>query len=322
MCIDIDDEKIFHDLLLKIYTFIRVDDGDMNQEICHDVPELEGLKRRDLPPFCMSKYHHPNLEFYIKEHLAMTRSSGLILNALDDPSLPHLRHLFQKIYTVGPLHSLSSKISDQSNGCLRKEEESCLTWLDSQPSKSVIYVSFGSVVTTTRNQLLEFWHALVNSDYPFLFVLRSDLKKDMTLEELQVCPNGTGYIVGWAPQKPVLAHKAVGGFLTHCGWNSIMESIAAKVPLICWPPQLSADCSIDSKLVSKEWGIGVELDASDRETIKGSIKKFMETQRAEIQNSIDGIGKLAWDSISPGGSSYNNLEMLIKDITKMQHKGD
>lgn len=131
----------------------------MNEEIFNGVPGgLEGLLRRDdFPFFFTSKHSHPRLQFFIDEHLAMLRASGLILNAaFDDVSLPHLGHLFGKLYTIGPLHVVAGATSYRSNSSLWKEEESCLAWLDSQPSKSVLYVNFGSTMQTTHHQLLEF----------------------------------------------------------------------------------------------------------------------------------------------------------------------
>jgi UDP:flavonoid glycosyltransferase YjiC (YdhE family) len=103
-----------------------------------------------------------------------------------------------------------------------------MTWLDTQPSKSVVYVSFGSVVVITRDQLLEFWYGLVNSKKRFLWVIRPDLVtgKDETQipAELLERKRRVGCLVDWAPQEEVLGHRAIGGFLTHSGWNSTLES--------------------------------------------------------------------------------------------------
>ncbi|CAB4274872.1 unnamed protein product [Prunus armeniaca] len=81
---------------------------------------------------------------------------------------------FPKIYTLGPLHALlNSQIGDMSrglasHGSLWKSDLNCMTWLDSQPFKSVIYVSFGTLVHLTRAQVIEFWYGLVNSGTPVL----------------------------------------------------------------------------------------------------------------------------------------------------------
>lgn len=290
------------------------------------------LGRNDLPGFNMETLDSPVIQFLVSESLAMTRTSGLIINTIDDleaSCLPHITQHFRRLYTVGPLHALlNSRVGDQSqlmasHGSLWKSDENCMTWLDSQPFRSVLYVSFGSVVRTSSSNLLEFWHGLVDSGRPFLWVLRRDVVLDGQgsnggiHEELQMGPKGRGCIVEWAPQERVLAHNAVGGFLTHCGWNSILESIVARVPVICWPNW--GDQSINSECVAKLWKIGVELDAKDRSSIEKTISTLMGSQREEFQLSVDRIAKWVEDGIAEGGgSSYNNVEMLVKDITKIK----
>ncbi|XP_034694145.1 7-deoxyloganetic acid glucosyltransferase-like [Vitis riparia] len=112
----------------------------------------------------------------------------------------------------------------------------CVAWLESQASRSVVHVSFGSIEALSRDQLLEVWHGLVNSGKPFLWVLRPDSVAEKesdfvgTLEKLE-----RACIVGWAPQEEVLLHPAVGGFLSHCGRSSVIEGILGRVPMICWP---------------------------------------------------------------------------------------
>ncbi|KAE8099292.1 hypothetical protein FH972_017285 [Carpinus fangiana] len=119
----------------------------------------------------------------------------------------------------------------------------------------VVYVSFGSTGLMTRGQLLEFWHGLVNSGKPFLWVVRRDgiegaEGEHPIPEELQESTKERGFLVDWAPQEEVLAHQAVGGFLTHNGWNSTLEGIVAGVPMVCWPT--IADQQINNRWVSEE----------------------------------------------------------------------
>ncbi|KAH7515096.1 hypothetical protein FEM48_Zijuj11G0159900 [Ziziphus jujuba var. spinosa] len=162
-------------------------DDDMNHEI-NSVPGLEGiLRRRNLPAFCVLKdVHHPAFQFLLNEFTGMTRySSGLIINTFDeleDQCLPQLATHFGKVYSVGPLHAtLNSKIGKYGSQLMGshisswKADQNCLAWLDSQPLKSVLYVSFGSLINVSVSQLLEFWHGLVNSGHPFLWVIRPDV---------------------------------------------------------------------------------------------------------------------------------------------------
>lgn len=302
----------------------------MNVEIT-GVPGMEGLLRRvDLPGFCRVKQsNHPGLQFAINETQTQKRASALILDTvyeLDAPCLSHMAHEFPKIYTLGPLHSLlHSQIGDvsrslASHGSLWKGDLNCMKWLDSQPSKSVLYVSFGTLVTLTLVQVIAFWYGLVNSGHPFLWVIRSDITSglggDPIPMDLQRGTEERGYIVDWVSQEEVLAHKSVGGFLTHCGWNSTLESIVAGIPMICWPNL--GDHYIISRTVSEKWKVGLRLKENcDRNDIETMIRRLMEFKREEIQSSMDAISKVARDSVAKGGSSNHNLELLIQDIRNM-----
>ena len=296
------------------------------------VPGMEGLlRRRDLPSLYRQQLDHPFLQFFFGEIKAMTRTSALILNTFDDledPSLSHMATLFSRIYTVGPIatlltsrieHDISRSLSSFNN--LSEADRSCMTWLDSQPLRSVVYVSFGSTGLMTCGQWLEFWHGLVNSGKPFLWVVRRDdiegAKGEHPIpEQLQEGTKERGFLVDWAPQEEVLAHQAVGGFLTHNGWNSTLEGIVAGVPMVCWPTV--ADQQINSRLVSEVWKIGLDMkDTCDRSTIEMMIREVMEERREEMMRSMDRIVKLARDCVNPGGSSYHNLDKLIEDVKEV-----
>ena len=202
------------------------------------VPSMESfLRYRDLPSFCRGiDLNHFNLPIFVTETQRSPQAHALILNTFEDlegPALSHIRTHCSKVYTIGPLHSLlkfqleakRSLSQSQSSNSLFEMDRSCMTWLDAQPLKSVIYVSFGSISTMTKDEHMEFWFGLVNSKKRFLWVLRSDSvvgehdRNEVPIELVE----GTkerGYIVNWTPQEEVLAHHAIGGFLTHSGWNS------------------------------------------------------------------------------------------------------
>jgi hypothetical protein len=308
-------------------------DVDMDKTITN-IPGLEGtLRCRDLPSICRRKEaNDPLLQFFIKETAAMPRASGLILNTFDRleaSMVSKLGSFFSKIYTLGPLQGLFDTFAESpsartsSNGLLWKEDRGCMTWLDSHPSRSVIYVSFGSLVGLFRDQLLEFWHGLVNSGKPFLWVIRSDsiMEEDGVSEvplQLKAATEERGCIVDWAPQEEVLAHPAIGGFLTHSGWNSTLESIFAGVPMICWP--MIADQQVNSRCVSELWKIGFDMkDKCERAVIEKLVRDLMESD--EIVKSTDEFAGMARDSVKEGGSSYSNLQKLIEDIKSMSLAG-
>ncbi|MBA0780876.1 hypothetical protein Gotri_004927, partial [Gossypium trilobum] len=246
------------------------------------VPGMETyLRCRDLPSFCRkSDIEDSTVQLIVKQTRKSTEADALIFNTtdeLDGPILSQIRTKCANIYPIGPLHAqLNTKLKakhgesfDQFSNALRKEDKSCIPWLDKQPYRSVIYVSFGSITSTSRDQLVELWYGLLNSKTKFLFVVRPDsvIGKDGegedVVKELMEKSKDRGYIVDWAPQEVVLNHQAVGGFLTHSGWNSTLESIVAGVPMVCWP--YFADQQVTSRVVSRVWKIGLDMkDVCDR----------------------------------------------------------
>ncbi|XP_015877335.1 7-deoxyloganetic acid glucosyl transferase-like [Ziziphus jujuba] len=301
---------------------------DMDRLI-KNVPAMESFLRfRDLPSFCRaSDLTDPNLQVFVQQTLHSPRAQAIILNTFEDlegPILSRIRTLCPNIYSIGPLHMqlkrrLASKESSfQSSNSLFEVDRSCMTWLDAQPPKTVIYISFGSITVMKRNQLIEFWYGLVNSNIRFLWVARLDLvagdgNHAQIPPELLEKTKDRGFIVGWAPQEEVLAHPAVGGFLTHSGWNSILESIVAAVPMICWP--YFADQQVNSRFVSEVWKLGMDMkDVCDRKIIEKMLNDLMVERNEEFSKAANKMGRLARQSVHKGGSSYHNLDRLIEDI--------
>ncbi|KAI3816030.1 hypothetical protein L1987_15715 [Smallanthus sonchifolius] len=252
--------------------------GTNRDEQIVNLKGMEGfLRQRDLPSFCR-------------------------------PIISQIQKHCSNIYTIGPLHAhLKSRplSKSKSSNSLFKEDKTCIGWLDQQPPKSVLYVSFGSLATLTRDQLIEFWHGLVNSKKPFLWVIREDLvlskdDENKVPNELEKCTKERRYLVGWALQEDVLAHPAVGAFLTHNGWNSTLESIVAGK-------------------------LGLDMKGTcDRTIVERIVKEVMDVRKEEYTESANRMAKLAMESVSEGGSSYINLDRLIEDIKEMgvQHKDE
>ena len=161
-------------IAMKASDCLIVGESDMDKPIT-SIPGMESLlQRQDLPGNCRLEVENPLMEFIISEASAMKRASTLILSTFEEleaPIITCLGSFFDKIYAIGPLHALlKTHIKDSSQpissyGILRKEDSSCMAWLNSQPLSSVIYVSFGSVVGLSCDQLIEFWHGLVNTKH-------------------------------------------------------------------------------------------------------------------------------------------------------------
>lgn len=320
---------------------------DMDAPIAN-VRGMEGfLRRRDLPSFCrVQDLGSPDFRMVLNETQQTRRADGLILNTFEDleaPILSLIREICPNLYTIGPLHAhLKTKLQTApktntssrttSSSSLWEEDKSCINWLDQQPSKSVIYVSFGSVTVMTREKLLEFWHGLVDSGVRFLWAIRPDLLTGENTDqesnnkttppepeelELEAATKERGYMVGWAPQGEVLAHPAVGGFLTHSGWNSTLESIVEGVPMICWP--YFADQQINSRFVGEVWKVGLDMkDTCDRTIVEKMIRELMVDKKDEFLRRAGQMATLARESIQEIGSSFCNLNRLIDDIRRMR----
>nr|UHH90546.1 UDP-glycosyltransferase [Nicotiana benthamiana] len=312
-------------------------DNDLDASVTH-IPAMEGLlRRRDLPHFClMDCKTDPDFLAALKQVERIPRSHALILNTFEDLDRPFLSciHSYSpKTYAIGPLHlHLKAKLSSKAtpslpfSNSLWEEDHSSVKWLDAQPKGSVLYVSFGSIVVVSKEEILEFQHGLLNSKVKFLWVMRSNIlkagKSDVQfMKELAEGCKGNGYIVSWAPQKMVLAHPSIAGFLTHSGWNSTLESICEGKPMICWPK--CWDQRVNSRLVNELWQIGLDMkDICDRSTIERMIKDLMEIKREELKKSTEELSKLAKLSVGEGGSSYNNLNCLIDDIKELARTKD
>ncbi|WCJ21456.1 UDP-Glycosyltransferase superfamily protein [Euphorbia peplus] len=298
---------------------------DMDR-IITKVPGMETFLRcRDLPSFCrVNDTQDPNLQIITRETRKSAQADALILNTFEDlegPIVSQLNKECPKIYTIGPLHELlktRTQESYQSSNSLWQVNRTCITWLNTQPPESVLYVSFGSITMITKDQLMEFWHGIVSSKKQFLWVIRPDSVTNMeeTPEQFREGPKENGYVVKWAPQEEVLAHKAIGGFLTHSGWNSTLESIVAGVPMLCW--SFFADQQVNSRFVSEIWGLGLDMkDTCDRKIVEKMVNDLMVDRREEFVETAARMAELARKSVGEGGSSSCNMNNLIQDIKLM-----
>ncbi|XP_077238864.1 UDP-glycosyltransferase 76B1-like [Tasmannia lanceolata] len=282
------------------------------------VSELPPLRVKDIPTIDTknsSEEFDQLIPHMISETLA---SSGLILNSLDYLERTSLTQIQQDFsiptFPVGPLH----KYSPGSSNSLLTQDPSCIAWLDNQVHGSVIYVSFGSLADMEKQELVETAWGLANSDQPFLWVIRPGSVGGLDCVELpegfEEKTRGRGCVVKWAPQQEVLAHPAVGGFWTHCGWNSTLESICEGVPMLCWPS--FGDQRVNARYLSHVWRVGLELENGlERGEIERAIRRLMvEKEGEEMRKRVKVLKENAESSIRKGGSSQESLERLVDYI--------
>ncbi|CAL5332767.1 unnamed protein product [Camellia sinensis] len=293
------------------------------------IPGMYGIRLKDLPSFVRTT--QPNdimIDFILDVAHNARKASAIIFNtfdALEHDVLEGLSTMLPPIYTLGPLQSLLNQIPQNHlntiGSSLWKEQHDCLSWLDSKEPNSVVYVNFGSVTVMTSQLLIEFAWGLVNSKKTFLWVIRPDL----VVGDSAILPpdfvNETkerGLLASWCPQEQVLSHPSVGGFLTHCGWNSTLVSICSGVPMLCWP--FFAEQQTNCWLCCKEWGIGMEINSDvKREEVESLITELMGggEKGKEMKRKVMDWKKLGEEATASSvGPSYLDFEKLVNCVLK------
>ncbi|KAL6638171.1 hypothetical protein ACP70R_025743 [Stipagrostis hirtigluma subsp. patula] len=255
---------------------------------------------------------------------AVRASSGFILNtfdALERRELVEVRHdLTMPVFDVGPLQ----KFSPAAESSLLTQDRSCLEWLDSWPPESVLYVSFGSLASMSQQDLVETAWGIAGSGVPFLWVVRPGLVAGGGACEASRLPEGfvaatreRGVVVEWAPQEEVLRHRAVGGFWTHNGWNSTMESICEGVPMLCRP--YFADQMGNARYVEHVWRVGLEMRGElEKGAVEAAIRRLMtHADGAEMKARAGELKKAAAECASKAGSSRLAIDMLVAHIMSL-----
>ncbi|KAL3732707.1 hypothetical protein ACJRO7_029372 [Eucalyptus globulus] len=291
------------------------------------IPEMKDIKLWDLPTYLRSTDHDDiayNFTMDATER-ANTASAMIIhtFDALESELLNALSSMYPRVYAIGPLSLLLDKLVKEESplksiDCsLWREDTECLRWLDSKEPNSVLYINFGSIAVLTREELIEFATGLANSKHPLLWIIRPDLVSGDSailprefIEETE----GRCMLACWCPQEAVLNHFSVGGFLTHCGWNSIIESVSAGVPIICWPA--FGDQRTNCTYACNKWEIGLELSgAVKREEVERLVRELMDGDKGkQMKKRITEWKSLAQEATNPNGSSSMNFDKLLNEL--------
>ncbi|TVU32567.1 hypothetical protein EJB05_24300, partial [Eragrostis curvula] len=301
--------------------------GYLDTTIIDWIPGMPPISLGDISSFIRTTDPDDfSLHFNESEANNCAKADALVLNtfdALESDVLAALRAEYRHIYTIGPLgsllprHATADDYSTTKELSLWKQDAECLAWLDTHQEKhSVVYVNFGSHTVLTPDQAAEFAWGLAASGHPFLWSVRDGLVPGGVAGALPAgFPASTErrcHVTTWCPQERVLRHPAVGCFLTHNGWNSTCESLAAGVPMVCWPG--FADQFTNCKYACEVWAVGVRLDAEvKREQIAKLVKEAMASEEMRVSAAR---WKAAADAAtSPGGSSYQNLLVMVTALS-------
>ncbi|XP_058212303.1 anthocyanidin 3-O-glucosyltransferase 2-like [Rhododendron vialii] len=276
----------------------------------------------------------------------LRQTKGIMVNTFEELESNAVRFLAENdnvppVYPVGPVIHLVNNKNEED-----EEATEIVKWLDNQPLSSVVFLCFGSMGSFGGNQLKEIARALERSGHRFLWSVRrppSKVKGEIPGEYQdlnQVLPEGflertkkIGKVIGWAPQVAILSHKAVGGFVSHCGWNSTLESLWYGVPVATWPMHAEQQTNAFQLVRELRLAVDIKLDykkdiyMSDSsnvmlvtaEEIENGIRKLMESENEcgeERKKRVKEMSEKSKVSVVEGGSSYNSIGLLIEDFMK------
>ncbi|ESQ52305.1 hypothetical protein EUTSA_v10016558mg [Eutrema salsugineum] len=271
-------------------------------------------------------------------------SYGVIVNTFQELEPAYVKDFKEarsgKAWSIGPVALCNKVGADKAERGNKSDidQNECLKWLDSKEEGSVLYVCLGSICNLPLSQLKELGLGLEESNRPFIWVIRSwekykELDEWILESRFEERIKDKGLLIkGWAPQMIILSHPSVGGFLTHCGWNSTLEGITSGLPLLTWP--LFADQFCNEKLVVQvlkagvragveqpmKWGeeekIGVLVD---KEGVKKAVEELLgdSDEAKERRRRARELGELAHKAVEEGGSSHSNITLLLQDIMQL-----
>ncbi|KAL5546025.1 hypothetical protein UlMin_005712 [Ulmus minor] len=283
----------------------------------------------------------PKLKDFTDQMLEADMASyGVVINTFEELEPAYVEEYKKardgKVWCVGPVSLCNKGILDKivRGNKATIDEHQCIEWLDSHELNSVVYVCLGSICNLIPAQLIELGLGLEASSKPFIWVIRErnrseELEKWILEYGFEEKTKGRGFLIrGWAPQMLILSHPAIGGFLTHCGWNSALEAICAGVPMVTWP--LFGDQFFNEKLLVNVLGVGVRVGVEKivkwgdeekigvlvkKEEIKEAIEKLMSgEQKEEMKKRVRKLCEKAKKAVEEGGSSHLNMTLFIQDI--------
>ncbi|KAL0456487.1 UNVERIFIED_CONTAM: UDP-glycosyltransferase 86A1 [Sesamum latifolium] len=256
------------------------------------------------------------------------KADFVLCNTVDELESEALSALNEKhpTYAIGPIN-FYTEFNQTSIEKSLWSETNCTQWLNSKSSSSVLYISFGSIAQCNKEEIGELAHGIILSEVYFVWVLHSDIigrnKNDAFPDGFEDIVKDKGLIVPWCNQNMVLSSPAIGGFLTHCGWNSVLESIWYGVPMICYP--FLVDQPTNRKLVVDDWKIGVDLcdeEQVGRKEVASKINMLMRGENSiRIKQAIEKVSKKLHDSLDVEGSSNRNFNRFLEDLKDKLYGG-
>ncbi|EXC31619.1 UDP-glycosyltransferase 90A1 [Morus notabilis] len=299
---------------------------------CNDDDEVEDSIT--IPPFPRIKIRkkdfdtapdRSNFDFVTKAAEATSRSFGILVNSFYEMEKDFV-DLFNKEYhckawCIGPLLLAEPNLSQENHV---NHHPWIYQWLDQK--SSVLYVAFGTQAEISPQQMKEIAKGLEESKVSFVWVVRKKEQRDIELPDgFEERVRERGIVVReWVEQREILMHEKVKGFLSHCGWNSVLESVCAAVPILAWP--MMAEQPLNAKMVVEELKVGIRVEEETNcdgksfvkwEELKKKVKELMEGEMGrEVRKKVKEVAEMARKAVGEGGSSWKTLEKLIEEACK------
>ncbi|KAI5661140.1 hypothetical protein M9H77_20463 [Catharanthus roseus] len=307
--------------------------SETEPEIDVQLPGLPLLKFDEIPSFLHPKTPYPFLgRAILRQFSNLSKNLCVLMDTFFELETEEIESISKlcPVKSIGPLFKASKVANSSISGDIIKADD-CKDWLDSKPNSSVVYISFGSVVTLKQEQVTELAYGLLNSEVSFLWVIRPPRINNNSSSSSSgpVLPEGflekigaKGKIVQWSPQEQVLCHPSIACFLTHCGWNSTLEAISSGVPIMAFPQW--GDQVLDAKYLVDVFKIGLRMCRGEdenriipRDEIENCLREATIGPKAEEmkENALKWKNK-AEEAVAIGGSSHRNIQDFLDEINK------
>lgn len=304
-------------LMIMILSYQIVISTVNGEDVVDYIPGLSPIRVADLPLVIRDQESMPKLNHMIPKD---SNANNLIFASFYELEAHVFDALKQKssmsIYNIAPATAYSKlrdfKMADDTTDYMK--------WLNIQPPSSVLYISLGSFLHIPKAQMDEIAAGLQGSGIRFLWVVRREASR------LQEASGVRGLVVEWCDQLRVLSHPSVGGFMSHCGWNSTKEAALAGVPMLTFP--IIMDQLPDAKAIVEDWRTGWRLlerefdekILKERDEIAEIVKRFMDLEspeRKELSRNARELQKLCEREFADGQSHQTNLDRLIRSILQV-----
>lgn len=259
-------------------------------------------------------------------------TKGIVINTFYELESFALKALAEDA-TVPPVYSIGPILHVSDTDSQNPKYGEIMKWLDEQADSSVVFLCFGSQGWFSEHQVKEIALALEGSGYRFLWSLRKppagnkfgapteyeNLEEDLP-EGFLERTSGIGKVIGWAPQVAVLKHPAVGGFVSHCGWNSTLESLWFGVPVAAWPLYAEQTMNAFELVKDLELALEIKMDyqrGSDvivsADVIEKVIRKLMDSD-SNVRANVEQMKIESRMAVADGGSSLNSIKQFTESV--------